>query len=121
MAARARGVRRLVRIEVRAGDIAVAERAAAEAWEAGIVGLEERDALGGVVLLILYAPAASGDIVRNWPTCENRARLSRTLIWWASSIARRFTSQMSPNSKGWRCSSSPSSATAQSASYRWHS
>ena len=54
-----------MRIEVRTDDVAVAERAAAEAWEAGIVGLEERDALGGVVLLILYAPAASGDTVRD--------------------------------------------------------
>jgi len=65
MAAKARAVRRLVRIEVRADDVAVAERAAAEAWEAGIVGLEERDAVGGAVLLILYAPAASGDAVRD--------------------------------------------------------
>ncbi|HME70113.1 MAG TPA: 50S ribosomal protein L11 methyltransferase [Myxococcota bacterium] len=54
-----------MRIEVRADDVAVAERAAGEAWEGGIVGLEEREAAGGTVLLILYAPAAKGDAVRD--------------------------------------------------------
>jgi ribosomal protein L11 methyltransferase len=65
MAETVRAVRRLVRIEVRVHDVAVAERAVAEAWEAGVVGLEEREAAGGVVLLILYAPAAKGDAIRD--------------------------------------------------------
>jgi ribosomal protein L11 methyltransferase len=64
MATSARGVR-LVRIEVRAKDVALAERAVAEAWEAGVVGLEEREAAGGALLLILYAPVARGDTVRD--------------------------------------------------------
>jgi ribosomal protein L11 methyltransferase len=56
---------RFVRMEVRAADSAVAERAAGEAWHAGIVGLEEREAPEGAVLLLLYAPAARGEAVRN--------------------------------------------------------
>jgi len=55
---------RLARIEVRAQDLAVAEHAMGEAWDAGVVGLEQRDAAEGAVLLILYAPLAKGDAVR---------------------------------------------------------
>jgi ribosomal protein L11 methyltransferase len=55
---------RFSRIEVRAHDVTVAERAMGEAWEAGVVGLEQRDAAEGAVLLILYAPVAQGDAVR---------------------------------------------------------
>jgi ribosomal protein L11 methyltransferase len=55
---------RFVRVEVRTPDSAVAERAAGEAWHAGIVGLEEREAAEGTVLLLLYAPAARGDALR---------------------------------------------------------
>ncbi len=54
-----------MRIEVRAHSVAAAERAMGEAWEAGVVGLEEREAAGGAVLLILYAPAVKGDAVRD--------------------------------------------------------
>ncbi|HBZ71280.1 MAG TPA: hypothetical protein DEP35_16755 [Deltaproteobacteria bacterium] len=64
MAARARGAR-LARIEVRAGDAATTDRAVAEAWEAGVVGLEEREVAGGAWVLILYAPAAKGAAVRD--------------------------------------------------------
>jgi len=56
---------RFVRVEVRTADSAVAERAMGEAWHAGIVGLEEREGAEGTVLLLLYAPAARGDAVRN--------------------------------------------------------
>lgn len=54
-----------MRIEVRAHSVAAAERAVGEAWEAGVVGLEEREAAGGAILLILYAPAAKGNAVRD--------------------------------------------------------
>jgi len=56
---------RHVRIEVRARDLAVAERAVAEAWEAGAIGLEERQAAEGEVLLILYALAEKGEAVHD--------------------------------------------------------
>ncbi|HYB13751.1 MAG TPA: 50S ribosomal protein L11 methyltransferase [Myxococcota bacterium] len=42
----------------------MAERAVAEAWDAGVVGLEEREAGEGAVLLILYARAGQGEAVR---------------------------------------------------------
>lgn len=35
------------------------------AWEGGIVGLEEREEAEGAVVLMLYAPAAKGDTVRD--------------------------------------------------------
>jgi ribosomal protein L11 methyltransferase len=46
-----------VRIEVRAPDRDLAERLEAEAYEAGAVGLEERDGEGGDIELSVYAPA----------------------------------------------------------------
>jgi ribosomal protein L11 methyltransferase len=51
------------RIEVRARGSAAAERALAEAMEAGAVGLEEREAQGGITLLI-YATVARMKAVR---------------------------------------------------------
>ncbi len=51
------------RIEVRAAGPAAAERALAEAMEAGAAGLEEREEQGGITLLI-YAPAARMEAVR---------------------------------------------------------
>jgi ribosomal protein L11 methyltransferase len=55
----------LVRVEVRVVGLALRERAAEEAWHAGIVGLEEREEADGSVLLILYAPSAMGHGVRD--------------------------------------------------------
>jgi ribosomal protein L11 methyltransferase len=46
-----------VRIEVRAPDRDLAERLAAEAYEAGAVGLEEREGKEGGIALTVYAPA----------------------------------------------------------------
>jgi ribosomal protein L11 methyltransferase len=54
-------MRRFARIELRACDVEAAERAAAEAYDAGAVGLEERD---GGATLVLYAPAAAAEAVR---------------------------------------------------------
>ena len=51
------------RIEVRARGPAAAERALAEAMEAGAAGLEEREVQGGITLLI-YATAARMKAVR---------------------------------------------------------
>ena len=45
------------RIEVRAPDRDLAERLEAEAYEAGAVGLEEREGEGGGIALSVYAPA----------------------------------------------------------------
>jgi ribosomal protein L11 methyltransferase len=53
----------LVRIEVRTRDAAAAEKAVAEAWESGALGVEERELGGGELLLILYAPLAKGNAV----------------------------------------------------------
>ncbi len=51
-------------IEVRAADAEQAERLAAEAYAAGATGLEEREC-GGEITLILYAPTAVADAVRD--------------------------------------------------------
>lgn len=51
------------RIEVRAPDRDLAERLQADAYEAGAVGLEERDGAGGGIELSVYAPTAVADEV----------------------------------------------------------
>jgi ribosomal protein L11 methyltransferase len=54
-------------IEVRVADAWLAELAVAEAWESGAAGTEERDeSEGGVTVtrLLVYAPAATADVVR---------------------------------------------------------
>jgi ribosomal protein L11 methyltransferase len=51
------------RFVARAPDAGAAERLAAEAWAAGAVGIEEREANGAVELLI-YSPAAGAKAVR---------------------------------------------------------
>jgi ribosomal protein L11 methyltransferase len=51
-------------IAVRAGDAEQAERLAAEAYAAGATGLEERECASEITL-ILYAPAASAEAVRD--------------------------------------------------------
>ncbi len=59
---------RTLSITVRAGDAELAERAAAEAWEAGASGIvESSDAQAGSeqsTALVLYAPAAAAEAVR---------------------------------------------------------
>jgi ribosomal protein L11 methyltransferase len=60
---RASASARFARFLARAADAAAAERISAEAWAAGAVGLEERDAADGVELLI-YAPAGVVGAVR---------------------------------------------------------
>jgi ribosomal protein L11 methyltransferase len=50
-------------IEARFSDAETAERAAAEAWEVGVLGIEERTELGDT-LLLLYAPVARAGAVR---------------------------------------------------------
>jgi ribosomal protein L11 methyltransferase len=57
------GARPFVAIELFARDRDTAERAAAEAYAAGAVGLEEREADGGVTFAI-YAPADRAEAVR---------------------------------------------------------
>jgi len=52
-----------VRIEVDAAEGGLAERLAAEAYEAGAVGLEEREGAGGNVSLSVYAPAGAAAAV----------------------------------------------------------
>lgn len=50
-------------VRVRLPDAARAEWAAAEAWQAGAAGVEERDETEGSTLLLVYAPAAAADAV----------------------------------------------------------
>ncbi|MEN8162425.1 MAG: hypothetical protein ABFS41_20300, partial [Myxococcota bacterium] len=57
------------RVEVRAPDAERAERAVAEAYAAGAVGLEERGASDGIALLV-YAPAAAIEAVRGALTVD---------------------------------------------------
>jgi ribosomal protein L11 methyltransferase len=54
--------RSFARVEVRAPDRDCAERLAAEAYEAGAVGLEEREEAGGIALLV-YAPQERAEAV----------------------------------------------------------
>ena len=51
-------------IAVRAADVEQAERLTAEAYAAGATGLEERESESGIIL-ILYAPAAAAEAVRD--------------------------------------------------------
>lgn len=51
-------------IEVRLEAAAAAEWAAAEAWEAGALGVEERSSPSGDTLLLLYTAAETADAVR---------------------------------------------------------
>jgi ribosomal protein L11 methyltransferase len=53
---------RFARVEVRARDRELAERLAAEAYEAGALGLEEREGAGGIALIV-YAPEAGAEAV----------------------------------------------------------
>jgi ribosomal protein L11 methyltransferase len=53
---------RFARVEVRARDRELAERLAAEAYEAGALGLEEREGAGGIALIV-YAPEAGAERV----------------------------------------------------------
>jgi ribosomal protein L11 methyltransferase len=53
---------RFARVEVRARDRELAERLAAEAYEAGALGLEEREGSGGIALIV-YAPEAGAEAV----------------------------------------------------------
>jgi ribosomal protein L11 methyltransferase len=54
----------VVRFTARVNDAGAAERLAAEAWDAGSSGIEERQAAEGVELLI-YAPSAAAERVRS--------------------------------------------------------
>jgi ribosomal protein L11 methyltransferase len=56
------GAASFARIEVRTRDREAAERLAAEAYEAGAVGLEERDEAGGIALSV-YAPQPRAEAV----------------------------------------------------------
>ena len=56
--------RSFARIEVRAPDRDSAERLAAEAYEAGAVGLEEREEAGGIALLVYAPQACAGAVAR---------------------------------------------------------
>jgi ribosomal protein L11 methyltransferase len=51
------------RIEVRAADRELAERLEAEAYEAGALGLEEREEADGGIALSVYAPASAAQAV----------------------------------------------------------
>jgi ribosomal protein L11 methyltransferase len=62
------------RLAVRFADAAEAERAAAEAYEAGAAGLEEREDERGVTLL-LYVPAAGANALRDALAAGNPAPL----------------------------------------------
>jgi len=62
---RAASGRAFARIELRAGDAGAAERAAAEAFDAGAAGLEEREDETGELRLILYVPAAGAEVLRH--------------------------------------------------------
>ncbi len=53
-----------LRIVVRTGDVATAELVSAVAFEAGVAGIEEREA-EDIITLLLYTPAAAADAVRN--------------------------------------------------------
>src|SRR5262249_60885784 len=65
------------RIELRTPDPGEAEALAAEAYEAGAVGLEEREDAGGTALW-LYAPLARGEAVAAAPRARAgpRARVA---------------------------------------------
>jgi len=56
--------RSFARVEVRAPDRESAERLAAEAYEAGAVGLEEREEAGGIALLVYAPQACAGAVAR---------------------------------------------------------
>ncbi len=66
------------RIEVLAPDRDLAERLEADAYEAGAVGLEERDGVGGGIELSIYAPTVVADEVAEALRrgAQSRARVS---------------------------------------------
>lgn len=54
-----------VQIDARVADAAAAERAAAEAWESGACGIEERRGEAGAPLLRVWVPAERADALRS--------------------------------------------------------